>query len=48
MGKRDIRHRETRKPKKGSVKSTPATILNTPSTVEVIKKKRKKKEEQDF
>ena len=48
MGRRDIRHRETKKPKKGSIKAHPATILNTPGTVEVIKKKRKKKEEQDL
>jgi len=45
MGRRDIRHRENKKPKKGAVKAAPATILNTPGTVEVIKKKRKNKEE---
>jgi len=42
MGKRDIRGRETKKPKKDAKKSVVADIMPTPATVEVIKTKGKK------
>lgn len=42
MGKRDIRWKEPKKPKKDAKKSTVAEILPTPVTVEVIKTKGKK------
>jgi len=42
MGKRDIRGRETKKPKKDTKKSIVAEILPTPVTVEVIKTKGKR------
>ena len=44
MGKRDYRHRETKKGKKDTKRLPPVTILPTPLNVEVIKKKRKGKE----
>lgn len=43
MGRRDYRHRESKKPKKGTKKISIASILQTPPTVEVIKKKRKER-----
>ena len=47
MGKRDFRHRESKKPKKDTKKTSAATILPSPMTVEVIKKgKREPKEEE--
>ena len=50
MGKRDIRNRETKKPKKDSKKaiSASATILPSPVTVEVVKKEKKRKDEEDY
>ena len=41
MGKRDYRHRESKKPKKGAKKPSVADVLPSPTTVEVIKKGRK-------
>ncbi|MDY6893261.1 MAG: hypothetical protein SVO26_06075 [Chloroflexota bacterium] len=43
MGRRDYRHRETKKPKKGAKKPSVAEMLSTPSNVEVVKKERKEK-----
>lgn len=41
MGKRDYRHRETKKPKKGGKKPSVGDVLPTPINVEVIKKGKK-------
>jgi len=47
MGRRDYRHREPKKPKK-DVKQTPAiTILPPPMTVEVAKKGKKERKEEE-
>jgi hypothetical protein len=46
MGRRDYRHRETKKPKKDEKKIAHPTILIPPVTVEVIKKGKKGKEEE--
>jgi hypothetical protein len=43
MGRRDYRHREPKKPKKGAKKLPPVNILRTPTDVEVIKKERRKR-----
>ena len=43
MGKRDYRHRETKKSKKDTRKLSPVTILPTPVNVEVIKKGKKER-----
>ena len=43
MGKRDYRHREAKKPKKGAKKPSVSELLPTPATVEVVKKKRKER-----
>ena len=46
MSRRDYRHRESKKPKKGAKKLSVVTILPTSTAeVEVIKKERKKPEE---
>ena len=45
MGKRDYRHRETKKPKKTAKKIAVTDILPSPPTVEVIKKQRKEPDE---
>jgi hypothetical protein len=42
MGKRDFRHHEAKKPKKGAKKPLVTEVLSTPTTVEVIKAKGKK------
>jgi hypothetical protein len=47
MGRRDYRHRETKKPKKSDKKIAHPTILTPPVTVEVIKKGKKRKEEEE-
>ncbi len=44
MGKRDYRHREPKKHKKDTKKLSPATILPFPVNVEVIEKRKKKRE----
>ncbi|MDD4877378.1 MAG: hypothetical protein PHQ86_09730 [Dehalococcoidales bacterium] len=46
MGKRDYRHRESKKPKKDTKKVSAATILPSPAIVEVVKKEKKQKEEE--
>ncbi len=43
MGKRDIRHREPKKPKKDAKRPLVSEVLLTPSSVEVIKMKKKEK-----
>ena len=43
MGKRDYRHRESKKLKKDAGKISPVTIMPTPMAVEVVKKKKKGK-----
>jgi len=45
MGRRDYRHREPKKPKKGTQKSKPIAELVSQVETEVIKKKRKTGEE---
>jgi hypothetical protein len=44
MGKRDFGRREARKPKKGAKKPAIPELLPTPTTVEVVKKKKGKPE----
>ena len=46
MGSRDYRHKELKKPKKDAKKVTPVSILPTPVNVEVIKKGKRKEEEE--
>jgi hypothetical protein len=47
MGRRDFRHRETKKPKKDAKRISANTILPPTTAVEVIKKgKREPKEEE--
>jgi len=45
MGRRDYRHREPKKPKRGEQKSKPISEFVPQQEVEVIKKKRKPVEE---
>jgi hypothetical protein len=48
MGRRDYRHREPKKTKKDAKKVLPATILTPSETVEVVRKaKRERKEEEE-
>lgn len=47
MGRRDYRHREPKKTKKDTKKISPLNIVSTPANVEVIKKARKKREEEE-
>jgi hypothetical protein len=47
MGRRDYRHRESKKPKKSDKKISADTILTTPTTVEVIKKGKKERETEE-
>ena len=47
MGKRDYRHRETKKPKKDVSKLSPITIMPPPANVEVIKKGKKERKEEE-
>jgi len=47
MGKRDYRHREPKKSKRDARKVSPATILPSPTTVEVIKKGKKERKEEE-
>ena len=44
MGRRDYRHRESKKSKKSARKLSPVTILPTPVNVEVIKKGKKERQ----
>jgi hypothetical protein len=43
MGKRDFGRREAKKPKQGAKKPSVSELSPSPTTVEVIKKKRKGK-----
>ena len=45
MGKRDYRHRESKKPKKDAKHLPTLIITPTPENVEVIKKGRREEEE---
>ena len=47
MGRRDYRHRETKKPKKEVKKISATPILPSPVTVEVIKKGKKEGEAEE-
>ena len=47
MGRRDFRRREPKKTRKGSKKGGRASILPSPMTVEVIKKGKKDKGEEE-
>lgn len=47
MGRRDIRARESKKVKKDAKKISQADILTAPPPVEVIKKARKKRAEEE-
>jgi len=46
MGRRDYRHRESKKTKKEPKKISPIEILPTPMSVEVVKKKKREPEEE--
>jgi len=47
MGRRDYRRRETKKSKKDAKKVLPATILAPSETVEVIRKGKKERKEEE-
>ena len=47
MGRRDYRHRESKKTKKDAKKIPSTAILTPPVTVEVIKKGKKEREEEE-
>ena len=47
MGKRDFRHRETKKPKKDAKKTLLTTVLPPPLEVEVIRKGKKERKEEE-
>jgi len=47
MGKRDYRHREPKKQKNDTKKVSPATMLPSPTTVEVIRKGKKERKEEE-
>jgi hypothetical protein len=47
MGKRDKERREAKKPKKDARKSAIETIIQPPMSVEVVRKKRKEREEEE-
>ena len=46
MGRRDYRHRESKKLKKDVKKLPPVSILPTPVNVEVVKKAKRREEEE--
>ena len=46
MGRRDYRHREPKKAKKDVKKLPPVSILPTPVNVEVVKKGKRREEEE--
>ena len=46
MGRRDYRHRESKKVKKDVKKLPPVSILPIPVNVEVVKKGKKREEEE--
>jgi hypothetical protein len=43
MGKRDFRHHESKKPKKGAKKTAISDLITLPMTVEVTGKRKRKK-----
>ncbi len=43
MGRRDYRHREPKKPRKGAKKPSVSELLQAPATVQVVKKGKKEK-----
>ena len=47
MGRRDFRHRESKKPKKDTKKALQPTILQPTEAVEVFKKGKKEKKEEE-
>ena len=47
MGRRDFRRRESKKAKKDAKKVLPASILTPSETVEVIKKGKKERKEEE-
>ena len=47
MGSKDVRHRESKKPKKDAKKKTISISFEQPAEVEVIKKVRKPREEEE-
>lgn len=47
MGKRDYRRREPKKPKKNAARLSPEEILASPAQVEVVRKQRKKREDEE-
>ena len=47
MGRRDYRHRESKKLKKDAKKLSPITILPSPVNVEVVKKGTRTREEEE-
>ena len=47
MGRRDIRRREAKKPKKDAKKVSTTTVLPSPAAVEVIKKGKKERETEE-
>jgi hypothetical protein len=47
MGRRDYRHRESKKPRKDAKKISADTILPSPTTVEVIKKGKKEQKTEE-
>ncbi|MBG7617540.1 MAG: hypothetical protein IZT57_04140 [Chloroflexi bacterium] len=48
MGKRDFRHHEAKKTKKSAKNTlTPSQIIQAPPVVELVKKKRKKSQEDE-
>jgi len=47
MGKRDYRHRESKKPKKRVEKLAPISALPTSASVEVVRREKKKREDEE-
>jgi hypothetical protein len=47
MGRRDYRHREPKKPKKGAQKNKPISGLMPHTEAELVKKKRKPAQEEE-
>ena len=47
MGRRDFRHHEPKKKKKGQAKATISEIIQTPPAIEIVRKKRRKESETD-
>ena len=47
MGRRDYRHREPKKTKKEAKTAPPATVMPSPTFVEVVRKRKKREEESE-